>query len=133
MRLGLDLGEAMKIKNKKPRYKPPRKDAFESDDFKRWADDMRARLIPKMRESASVLMIAPKMEGKFEIEFALQIGASILLEKPLILLVDRTRTIPPKLRAIADRIIETDLDKVSMDSADLQNQIRQAVADFGKQ
>ena len=117
----------------KNKNKSPGKDAFDSNEFKHWADDMRARLIPKMRGSASVLMIAPRMGEKFDISFALQIGASILLEKPLILLVDRSRTIPPKLRAIADRIIETDLDKVTMNQEEIQQQIRQAMADFGKQ
>jgi hypothetical protein len=80
-----------------------------------------------METSASVLMIAPRMDGKFDIEFALQIGASILLEKPLILLADRTRVIPPKLRAIADRIIETDLDNVTMDAPEIQRQIKEAI------
>ena len=111
-----------------------RKSAFESDDgYKRWADDMRARLIPKMRDSAHVLMIAPKIGEKFDIDFALQIGSCILLEKPLILLVDPSRTIPPKLRAIADRIIEANLDDVTMDAPEIQRQLRQAMADLGKQ
>jgi len=106
---------------------------YESDGFRRWADDMRKRLIPKMRDSASVLTIAPDMGTEFDIEFALQIGASILMEKPLILLADRSRTIPPKLRAIADRIIETDLNNMTMDAPEIQEQLRQAVTDFGKQ
>ena len=106
---------------------------FESDDFKRWADDMRKRLIPKMAESASVLMIAPNMSEKFDIEFALQIGASILLEKPLILLVHAGRTIPPKLLAIADKVIEADMDITTMDSEKIQRQLRQAMQDLGKQ
>ncbi|MBT1509364.1 hypothetical protein KIP88_02520 [Bradyrhizobium sp. SRL28] len=106
---------------------------YDSADFKRWADTMRKRLIPKMRDSASVLMIAPDMSTDFDIEFALQIGASILLEKPLILLVHQGRNIPPKLRAIADRIIETNLDDLTMDSADIQLQLTQAFNDFGKQ
>lgn len=109
------------------------KNPFDSDGFRRWADDMRNRLIPNMRDSASVLMIAPRMEGRFDIEFALQIGASILLEKPLILLVHHGRTIPPKLRAIADRIIETDLNNMTMDAPAIQEQIKQAITDFGKQ
>jgi hypothetical protein len=110
-----------------------RKNPYDDDGFRRWADDMRKRLIPKMADSASILMIAPRMESEFDIEFALQIGASILLEKPLILLVDRTRTIPPKLRAIADRIIETDLNNMTMDAADTQKQIQQAIAEFSNQ
>ena len=119
--------------NRSDRRKARRDDPYQSDEFKDWADRMRARLIPNMRDSANVLMIAPKMSGKFDIEFALQIGASILLEKPLILLVDRSRTIPPKLRAIADRIIETDLDDMTMDSEAIQKQLKQAFDDFGKQ
>jgi hypothetical protein len=109
------------------------KNPFDSDGFRSWTDDMRKRLIPKMRDSASVLMIAPRMEGKFDIEFALQIGAAVMLEKPLILLVDRNRNIPPKLRALADRIIELDLDHVRMDATEIQNQIQKALTDFGKQ
>lgn len=113
--------------------KPRGSNPYENRDFLRWADDMRARLIPKMKDSASVLMIAPDMSTKFDIEFALQIGASILLEKPLILLADKKRNIPPKLRAIADRIIEADLDNVTMDAPEIQRQLKQAMDDFGKQ
>ena len=110
-----------------------RDNPYKSDDFLFWADTMRARLIPKMKNSANVLMIAPDMNTSFDIEFALQIGASILLEKPLILLVHRGRKIPPKLLAIADRVIETNLDDLTMDSADIQKQLQQAFTDFGKQ
>lgn len=109
------------------------KDPFERDDFKRWADDMRKRLIPKMRGSSSVLMLAPDMKAEFDISFALQIGACILLEKPLILVVHPGRQIPPKLRAIADRVIEADLNGLPMDDAKIQKQIKQAMQDLGKQ
>jgi hypothetical protein len=118
----------MKSKSKAARANP-----YKSDEFLYWADTMRAQLIPKMKDSASVLMIAPDMNTSFDIEFALQIGASILLEKPLILLVHNGRSIPPKLRAIADRIIETDMDKMTMDAPEIQRQLQQAIIDFGKQ
>jgi hypothetical protein len=108
-------------------------DPFDSEEYKNWADEMRATLIPQMRESASILMIAPRMDTKFDINFALQIGSAILLEKPLILLVQVGRDIPPKLRAIADRIIETDMNKATMDKDGIQQQIRQAMTDLGKQ
>jgi len=95
---------------------------------------MREKLIPKMDDSANVLMIAPNMDSKFDIEFALQIGACILLEKPLILLAQRGRTIPPKLRAIADRIIETDdLGNPGLNADEIQDQLKQAFIDFAKQ
>lgn len=123
----------MKNKLKPAKIKSQRDSPYKSDEFKDWADRMRERLIPKMQDSANVLMIAPNMSAEFDIEFALQIGATILLEKPLILLVDRGRTIPPKLRAIADRIIETDLDTFTMDAPDIQRQLTQAFKDFEKQ
>lgn len=123
----------MKNKLKPAKIKSQRDNPYKSDEFKDWADRMRERLIPKMQDSANVLMIAPNMSAEFDIEFALQIGATILLEKPLILLVDRGRTIPPKLRAIADRIIETDLDTFTMDAPDIQRQLTQAFKDFEKQ
>jgi hypothetical protein len=109
------------------------KNPYDDDGFRAWADDMRKRLIPNMKDSANVLMIAPNLDSGFDIEFALQIGATILLEKPLILLVDRKRTIPPKLRAIADRVIETDLENLNVNGSDIQKQIAQAMTDFGKQ
>lgn len=118
---------------KQSKTKQP-KNPYESDEFRRWADTMRTRMIPEMRDSANVLMIAPKLgDPQFDIEFALQIGACILLEKPLILLAHRGRVIPPKLLAIADRIIEVNLDDTTMDSADIQRQLAQAFNDLGKQ
>ena len=104
---------------------------YDDDGFRRWADDMRKRLIPKMRESEHVLMIAPNLDSKFDIEFALQIGATILLEKPLILVVAQGRVIPPKLLQIADRLVEVDFD--NMNEADAQKQIRDAMNDLGRQ
>lgn len=119
---------------KKPaKSRPRREDPFERDDFRIWADDMRKRLIPKMRDSSNVLMLAPDVKAEFDISFALQIGACILLEKPLILVVHPGRQIPPKLRAIADRVIEADLNGLPMDDVKIQEQIRQAMVDFGKQ
>lgn len=109
------------------------KSPYDSADFKRWAADMRKRLIPEMRSSGSVLMISPNMEAEFDVEFALQIGACILLEKPLILIVHRGRVVPPKLRAIADRVIEADLDATTMDAPAIQGEIQRAISDLDRQ
>jgi hypothetical protein len=112
---------------------PVREDPFDREDFRIWADDMRKRLIPKMEGSQSVLMLAPDLKADFDISFALQIGACILLEKPLILVIHPGKVVPPKLRTIADKIIEVNLDGVTMNDAEIQEQIRQAMTDLGKQ
>jgi len=110
-----------------------KKSSDDSDGFKRWADDIRRRLIPKMRGSETVLMLAPDLEADFDVQFAVQIGAAILLEKPLILVVHTGRVIPPKLRAIADKVIDVDLDGITMSDTEVQNAIRQAMNDLGRQ
>lgn len=108
------------------------KTPYDDDGFKRWADDMRKRLIPKMKDSANILMIAPNLsETKFDIQFAVQIGAAILLEKPLILVVGVGRVVPPKLLAIADKIVNVDFN--DMNDAGMQEQIARALTDLGKQ
>lgn len=40
----------------------------------------------------------------------IQLGAAIMLDKPIVVIVEPGRTIPATLRRIADEIIETDLE-----------------------
>jgi hypothetical protein len=103
---------------------------FDDPDYKKWANDLRKNLIPKMRGSQQILMLAPDIGNKFDIDFAVQIGATILMEKPLLLIVYPGRTVPPKLRAIADQIVEIE-DGESDDV--VQERIRLAVVQLERQ
>jgi hypothetical protein len=100
--------------------------------WRQFEADVRKNLIPQMRDSANVLMIAPDISSDFDVRFALQIGASVLLEKPLVLVVDGDRTVPPKLERIADRIIRADL-STPFGRQQVEREMHQFFTDFGKQ
>ena len=98
-------------------------------EWKRLERRVRHDLLPKMKESATTMIIAPDTDTDFDLMFAIQIGASILLEKPLLVMKPRGRTVLPKLERIADRVIEMDPDN----DAGMQEQIAAFFRDFGLQ
>jgi hypothetical protein len=103
-----------------------------STEWRRFERDIRENMIPKMRDSAKVLVIAPDISSEFDVAFAVQIGASVLLEKPLIVVVDEGRTVPPKLERIADRIVYADL-KTTFGRQRVEQEMLRFFDDFGKQ
>lgn len=68
-------------------------------------------LFPKLRASgAFISRYDADMQGNYNVQACLELGAMILMGKPLVLVVEPGATLPPKLTLIADRIIEADLD-----------------------
>ena len=63
-------------------------------------------ILPKMEASAFVLAL---MTENQDLYLALQIGMSLLLDKPLFLVVPNEAWIAPRLRGIAEAIIEGSL------------------------
>jgi hypothetical protein len=109
--------------------KMAKRNPFESSEWKRFEEHVRTETIPKMRDSATVLLIAPSMDSKFDVQFAVQIGAAVLLEKPLLVIAMIGRPVPPKLERIADRIIYTS----GVDDPSTKDEIAKFMNDFGKQ
>lgn len=60
-------------------------------------------MFPAMKGSAVSLVIAPE---KPDAKLALEIGAAILFDKPLLIVVPRGRSVPARLRRIADAVVE---------------------------
>lgn len=104
-------------------------DPFKNRGWKDFEQHVRTITMPKMRDSSTVLLIAPSMDGEFDVQFAVQIGAAVLLEKPLLVIAMTGRSIPPKLERIADRIIYTD----GIDDPRTKDDIAKFMNDFGKQ
>src|SRR3954471_7136654 len=101
-------------------------------EFERFQRDVRTKLIPRMRDGAVVTMIAPDISAEFDVYFALQVGAALVLEKPIVLIADRSRTLSPKLERLADRIINVDF--ADPDWAEKsREELEQFFKDFGKQ
>ena len=71
-------------------------------------DHTRAELIPKLAGSALVMSMVPK--GPTDVKFALELGMSVMLDKPIVALIAPGGGCPPKLCQVADLVIEADPD-----------------------
>jgi hypothetical protein len=69
----------------------------------RWVKHVLDDMKPKMEESALIAQIVPTDEG--EVKFWVELGASIMMDKPIIAIAFEGRSIPKKLRMIADEIV----------------------------
>jgi hypothetical protein len=106
-----------------------KRNPFDDPQWLDFVDRAQRELIPKLAGSAVVLVIAPDIGGKLDIQFALQIGASILMEKPLLVVMPKGREPPPKLMRVADRIIFLDPNE----GPAIEREIKQFFRDFGRQ
>lgn len=78
---------------------------YEDREFQRVVTE---GLVPKLKESAVAVAICPSEEG-VDAKFCVELGAMIMLDKPIVLVRPNAREIPPKLRLVADHIIEADI------------------------
>jgi hypothetical protein len=79
-----------------------------------WIDHVLKEMVPPMKQSAFVMQLVPDDVG--EVKFWVELGAAIMLEKPLIAIVLGDREIPPKLRQFADEVVHIP-DGVSPDAS----------------
>lgn len=90
------------------KIKMKRRDPFDNPEWHEHAEHFRTNVLPNIVGSKHCLCIVPETD-KFDVKFALEIGAMIMLDKPIVLLVSSERTVPPRLARVADKIIEVDL------------------------
>lgn len=83
-------------------------DGLDGAEFLEWAERIRTELVPKIEGSSATVSILPT-SGELDVQFAVELGLSILLDKPIIALVTPGSKAPAKLMQVADRIIEVDL------------------------
>lgn len=76
-------------------------DGPEWDDY---VDHVLNDLIPKIADSAVTLSLVPK--GATDVKFAIELGLSVMMDKPIVLLVEPGTAVPAKLVRVADDIIE---------------------------
>lgn len=78
----------------------------ESPEFEKFASEVRRNLLPKIKSSYLVLAT---FTGTVDVKFAIEIGAAILLDKPIIACVTPGTPIPEKLARVVDRFVEMDI------------------------
>lgn len=84
-------------------------EALSSDpDFKAFAAEVHAHLIPMMMDSGAVVSLVPK--GEADIKYAVELGLAIMLDKPLVLAVPKGVEVPEHLARAADGVVYVDFD-----------------------
>jgi hypothetical protein len=99
-------------------------DPFSTPDGQAWARAVHDDLVPKLTDSALSVTI---YSGRVDVKLAVELGAAILLDKPIVLVVQSGVKVPDRLVRAADKILEADLDDPAATSAKIQA----AIGEFG--
>lgn len=83
-------------------------DYTNTPEWKAWEANVHEQLIPQLRSSGAVAQIVPR--GDTDVKFAVELGFSIMMNKPILAMVQPGSEVPEKLRLVADVIVEVDLD-----------------------
>ena len=84
---------------------------LEPDDRRIWDEFVRSAredAASKISESAFVMSLVPR--GETDIKFAVELGLSIMFDKPLLIVVAPGTPIPARLERVADVICVADID-----------------------
>jgi hypothetical protein len=65
--------------------------------------EARLNLFPKLKAARFAVAV---MDGRVDAKLALEIGASLLLDKPILLVMQKGIKLAPRLRMVADEVIE---------------------------
>lgn len=68
-----------------------------------WMKSVLEDMAPKLRASACSISLVPDNEG--DVKFWVELGASIMMDKPIIAVVFHGRQVPEKLRLVADEVV----------------------------
>jgi hypothetical protein len=82
-------------------------DVWENEDYQAWESYVRQGLIPMLQDTAATISLIPR--GETDIKFAVELGLSIMMDKPIIALVQPGMSIPNGLAAVAAEIVEVDI------------------------
>jgi hypothetical protein len=97
-------------------------DPFDSPEWRRYSQRAMHELVPMIADSTVTISLTP--QGETDIKFALELGLSIMMDKPIIAVVEPGTKVPGKLAKVADEIVEGSWD----DPERMQRRIAEALA-----
>lgn len=71
---------------------------------KQWIEHIMGDMVPKMEGSALVCSILPH-DREGDVKFWVELGASIMLDKPIVIVAFDDDEIPERLRRVADEVV----------------------------
>jgi hypothetical protein len=83
-------------------------DAWQEPNTQRWVRHVLDDMAPKLAGSAATISLVPDSNGPGEgdVKFWVELGAAIMLDKPIIAVTFDGRTVPERLRRVADEVVE---------------------------
>lgn len=99
----------------------------EYEEERRFHQAVSEGLIPKLDGSAVGMVVAPLTDEDhpYDVNFAVQLGLMILMDKPIITVVSPDREISRKLELVSDKVVHADIR-----SADGPRLVAEAAADM---
>jgi|1185.fasta_scaffold1101077_1 hypothetical protein len=82
-------------------------DPFDTDESRVWVRHVLDELVPMIADSAVTISLVPN--GPTDVKFAVELGLSIMLDKPIIAVVQPGTAVPAHLLRVADELVEVDL------------------------
>ena len=82
------------------------KDSWEGEEFQKFAKNARENLFPKVYESHVVIAFVPGKPESLDAKFAIELGAMVMFDKPILAFIQPGTKIPEKLSRVVDRFVE---------------------------
>jgi hypothetical protein len=102
-------------------------DWTEDPEFDAYATHVIDSLVPMIEQSAVTVSIVP--DGTADVKFAVELGLSIMLDKPIILAVTPGRQVPDHLARVADAIVSFDPENPGSTGEQIEHALRRLVHD----
>ena len=81
-------------------------DPFDDPAVREWVNHVKTDMVPKLADSEFSISLVPGGDTDGDVKFWVELGASIMMDKPIIAVVFDGREVPEKLRLVADEIVE---------------------------
>ena len=102
----------------------------EEPDYEAFLERAREEMLPKLNDSVMAIMVCPLDPKEIRMEFALELGCAILLDKPIILIVPSGTKVPDHIVRVSDEIVEMDLKQPFEKSKAVQDAILRVTERF---
>ncbi len=81
---------------------------FEAAENQDWINHVRDELVPMIRKTQMTISLIPENLDKVDLKFAVELGLSVMMDKPIIAVITPGMQVPGQLLRLADHIIEWD-------------------------
>jgi len=82
----------------------------EQEQWDEFVKTVREDALAKIADSSFVVSLMPSRPGEADIKYAVELGLSIMLDKPIMVVAHPDAKVPRHLERVADNIVTADLD-----------------------